>query len=502
MLLTSKTTIPDSLQGTIDRPRLYRQLDGWRAYRGVLIQAPAGYGKSTLVSRWIETAGLDERAAWLSLAEEDSEPRRFAQYLAAALDRCLPGVAQTIEPVLKDPRSDARRVLERLLGILQQEFLTGGAVAEEHVLLIFDDLQRVRSADIDRFILQVLEFGPQKLHLVLVTRQQTDLPVARLYAQGKVLALDKEDLRFTEEEVAAYLQEHGFASFMGEDVARLTERSEGWVAALQLALLSLEQRGSVAALQRALQGNEQWLAHYLVDEVLARQRAEVQRFLLETSLLERFNADLCSAVTEMEDAAAQLAAITRADLFLIPLDREGNWYRYHHLFQELLQKRVKEELGAGAVGALQQRAGRWLADHGDYEAALRHLLAGGAVDAAVDMLETVMRRLIVRDHFAALRLFHLLPEPLCRELPQLALDRAFLAVVLDEPQLAIYVDQAKEALATYSRLHREHADWQGEWLVLHSGVLLKQGQLQAAAEGISQASAYVAVLDDLAAGLM
>ena len=212
---------------------------------------------------------------------------QFIHYMAAALDSCRPGLLAAVQPVLKDPQSSALRALTRLLAFLEENSLPQFPSAGQHMLLVLDDLQRIESTEIEALIHKVLEFGPDNLHLLLLARQRTELSLARLYAHGAILALNKQDLRFTEQEVQAYLQQQGFPTASAADVAQLTLRSEGWVSGLHLAILSLRKRGSVPELLRALKGDREWLAEFLADEVLDRQRPDLRLFLLQTAILER-----------------------------------------------------------------------------------------------------------------------------------------------------------------------------------------------------------------------
>ncbi len=186
-------------RGSLTAPRLYRQLDRWQDFRAVVIHAPAGYGKSTLVSRWIDISGLGGRSAWFSLEEEDSSPYQFIQYMAAALDSCHPGLLAAVQPVLKDRQGSAQRALTRLLAVLEENSFPPSPTAGQHLLLVLDDLQRIESAEVEALIHKVLEYGPDNLHLLLLARQRTELSLARLYAHGAILALNKQDLRFTGE---------------------------------------------------------------------------------------------------------------------------------------------------------------------------------------------------------------------------------------------------------------------------------------------------------------
>ena len=297
MLTNARITKPAYAVGIVDRPRLYRRLDDWRMVRAVAIHAPAGYGKSSLVSRWLDECTPAARVAWLALDADDNDPHFFVGHLAAALDRVAPGVQALIQPILQDSHAPAARAVERLCAALQEN----AGAAPEPILLVLDDLHFVEAPAVHALIAACLEYGPTNLHFILLARRRTALPLARLYAHGKIFALDDEDLRFTEAEVAAYLQGRGFPLPTGAEVAELTARSEGWITALQLAVLTLRERSAVHDLLAVLHGANTWLADFLTDEVLDRQPPELRHFLLQTALLDAFNAELCAAVTGMAD---------------------------------------------------------------------------------------------------------------------------------------------------------------------------------------------------------
>lgn len=279
VLIAAKIARPGYTTAMVNRPRLYRRLDAWRRVRALAIYAPAGYGKSSLVSRWLDVAGLTGQAGWLNLDEADADPMRFVFYVAAALETVRPGMLGLVKPILAAPQGDPACALHHLLTAF--ETLVPDTAAEQDVLLVLDDLQRVQAPEVDALLQQLLEQGPAALHILLLARQRTDLRLARLYAQEMLTHLGADEMRFTEEEVAAYLAAKGFDAPAALAVAELTRRSEGWVTALQLAVLLLPHPGDVGELVNALHGTRDWLVEYLVDEVLARQPPELQQFLLK-----------------------------------------------------------------------------------------------------------------------------------------------------------------------------------------------------------------------------
>ncbi len=490
---TGKPRYPSS---QIDRPRLYRRLDRWPDARAIVIQAPTGYGKSSLVSRWIDCSGLDATTAWLSLTEDDSAPRHFVHHLAAALDRILPGALLSVQPILEDNQGNAERALARLFDTCWGVDGIDALPAARHTLVVLDDLHRVRSKEVDECITAILEKGPPTLHLLLLTRHPTGLPLARRYLHDEVLFLNTDDLRFTPEEIKSYLLCHGFAQPDEAEVAQLSVRSEGWVAALQLAMLSLRGRGRVSDLIRRLRGDSAWLAQYLADEVLDQATPELRRFLLQTSILDAFTAEFCAAVTGDHEAYARLGELARAELFLISLDDESNWFRYHHLFQELLQHRLRAEQSAGAIAELHRRAAAWLAAAGAIESAVRHLLAAGEEEQAAELVEAQLRNMWWRTPYNARQLLALLPHAVLVQRPQLMLDRCRLAALLDDIRQIPYVREAKRTLQERQRSDPDAGRHHAEWLVFQTGSFFLKRDLGAAGAAARQAETALSHLDD------
>ena len=495
MLSISRITKPVYAASIINRPRLYKRLNGWQDVRAVVIHAPAGYGKSSLVSRWLDQCVPTARTAWLALDEDDNDPRDFVRHLAAALEQMIAGAPALIEPILQDGGAPVRRALELLCAALQEP----AGAAGQPTLLVLDDLHIISAPEVQALLTTCLEHGPPNLHFILLARRRTALPLARLYAHSKVVVLDAEDLRFTEAEVAAYLQRRGFQPPTGAELAELTVRSEGWITALQLAVLALRDHTAVHDLLDMMHGANTWLADFLTDEVLDRQPPELRYFLLQTSLLDAFNAELCAAVTGMDDAYGKLAAIARADLFLLPLDGKG-WFRYHHLFQELLQHRLLAQAPAPIVAELHRRAATWLVRAGQVHSAVRHLLAAGAMDEAVALVEAQMGASLLRDPYRAQTLLALLPEDGLRQRPQLMLDRCRIAALFDDRQMLSYVQEAERTLQRQASADPHASRHHAEWLVLQAGGAFLRGDLAAAADGSRAAQAHLSLLDDFHTG--
>lgn len=497
-----RLTKPQVFPTLIDRPRLYRRLDQWTEKRAIVIYAPTGYGKSSLISRWIDCSGHARRAAWLSLEEDDNDPRQFALDLTSALDRILPGALALVQPILEHSEGTVERVLTRLFSTYWDEASAEALPADQHTLLVLDDLHRINSSAVERAIRMILEEGPPNLHLLLLARQRTTLPLARLFAHGGILTLGVEELRFTAPEISEYLLGHGFQHPTEDELAQLAERSEGWVTALQLAVLVLQGRTNVSELIQVMHGKNIWLAEYLTDEVLSQQTPALRHFLLQTSILDAFNVSLCVAVTGIDDAYARLDEVARKDLFLIALDEKATWFRYHHLFREMLQHRLHAQTEASAVAGLHRRAADWLLAAGDAPGAIRHRLAAGDKEQATALVESQMRAILLQEPYQARTLLALLPDDLLRRSPQLMLDRCRLAALLDDKTSATYIKEAEHTLQTLKDSDPDAARHHAEWLVLRAGSLFIQRDLAATADAVGQAQPFSSQLDDVHSGVL
>ena len=336
-ILATKLYIPPSRRSLVLRPRLVERLnDGLAAgNRLTLISAPAGFGKTTLVCEWV--AGCGRPVAWLSLDAGDSDPSRFLTYLIAALQTVAPGVGGGVLAVLQSPQPPP---LESTLTALLND-VTG---IERDVVLVLDDCHVLDGKPLDDALAFLVEHLPPQLHLVIATREDPTLPLARLRARSQLTEVRGADLRFTPDEAAEFLRQVMGLDLSTDEIAALEARTEGWIAGLQLAAISLQGRADAAGFIRSFAGSHHFVLDYLVEEVLGRQPELVQAFLLRTSILDRLCGPLCDAVLLDASAPGQetLEYLERANLFIVPLDNERRWYRYHHLFADLLRQRRQQ----------------------------------------------------------------------------------------------------------------------------------------------------------------
>ena len=356
-ILATKLYIPPPRPKVVHRQRLHELLDEIPQRKLTLISAPAGFGKTTLVGAWIAGCGLP--AAWLSLDEGDSDPARFLTYLIAALQTVSDNVGVALLAPLQSPQPPPA---ETILAALVNEL----AAVPNDFVLVLDDYQVIGAQSIDGALEFLLEHLPPRMHLVITTREDPRLPVAKLRARGQLNEVRVADLRFTPAEAEAFLNECMGLSLAAGDVAALEDRTEGWAAGLQLAALSLRGQKDAGGFIQAFTGSHHFVLDYLLQEVLQQQPAGVQTFLLRTSVLDRLCGSLCDAVLldPATDGQATLEYLERANLFIVPLDNERRWYRYHHLFADLLRQRAGSSVaGAPLVNELRARASQWCEDH-------------------------------------------------------------------------------------------------------------------------------------------
>lgn len=393
-ILATKLYIPPPRPRVVPRPRLVGQLNAGLHRKLILVSAAAGFGKTTLVSNWISdflaaAGGRPEamagqgknvnRVAWLSLDEADSDPARFLAYLVAALQTIKINLGEGILAVLQSSQPPP---IEALLTTLLNEI----TVIPDHFILVLDDYHVVDSMPVDEALTFLLERMPPQMHLVIATRQDPDLPLARLRARGQLTELRAVDLRFTPAEAAEFLNQVMGLDLSAADIAALEERTEGWIAGLQLAALSMQGQADTSGFIQAFSGSHHFVLDYLLEEVLHRQPEHIQTFLLRTSILSRLCGPLCEALLETPPGSGQatLETLERANLFIIPLDSERRWYRYHHLFGDLLRQRFGKPQ---EFSAYHLRASAWYAANDDLAEAFQHALAAEDFERAAGLAE-------------------------------------------------------------------------------------------------------------------
>jgi LuxR family transcriptional regulator, maltose regulon positive regulatory protein len=384
-ILATKLYIPPPRPKVVLRPRLIERLNEGLRSKLTLVSAPAGFGKTTLLSAW--AAGCGRPVAWLSLDERDNDPTRFLTYLVAALQTIAANIGAGALGLLQSPQPAPT---ESILTALLNEITT----LPEPCVLVLDDYHVIEAKPVDDALNFLLDHLPPQVHLAIATREDPQIPLARLRARGQLTELRATDLRFTPSEAAGFLNEVMGLNLLAEDIAALETRTEGWIAGLQLAAISLQGRQDVTSFIRSFTGSHHFVLDYFMEEVLQQQSESVQTFLLRTSILDRLCGPLCDAVLLDTSGSGQqtLEYLERANLFIVPLDNERRWYRYHHLFADLLRQRLQSTVSstgdAGPVIAeLHKGASQWYEDKGLEIEAFQHAAAANDVERAARLIE-------------------------------------------------------------------------------------------------------------------
>jgi LuxR family maltose regulon positive regulatory protein len=382
-LLQTKLYIPPTRPEIIPRPRLIERMNDGLQRKLTLVSAPAGFGKTTLVSDWLRQ--LDVPAAWVSLDESDNNPVRFLTYFVAALRTIEADIGKGVSNPLQSPQPPP---IEAVLTSLLNEI----AVIPNRLVLVLDDYHLIEAQPIHDALTFLLEHLPPQMHLIIATREDPHLHLARLRARGLLTELRATDLRFTSAEAAEFLNQAMGLDLSAEDIATLETRTEGWIAGLQLAALSMQGRDDATSFIKSFSGSHHFVLDYLVEEVLERQSENVQAFLLQTAILDRLTGSLCDAVcsvgtsTDQDNGQATLEMLEHANLFIVPLDQERRWYRYHHLFTDLLRRRL-HQTQPERVPKLHFQASEWYEQNGSPADAIRHALAAEDFERAADLAE-------------------------------------------------------------------------------------------------------------------
>ena len=381
-LLDTKLYAPRRPTGLVSRPHLTDRVQRGAQSKLTLVSAPAGFGKSTLLAEWLGVAPAEGSVtAWLSLDPGDNHPVTFWMHVIAALRTVAPTVGSKSLTLLESPDRSIESVLAPLLNELN--------ALPDDLVLVLDDYHTIDSPEIQVGMAYLLEHLPAQVHLVIATRADPALPLARLRAKGNLIEIRAIDLRFTPDEASAFLNGVMTLGLTAQDVAVLEGRTEGWIAAIQLAGLSMQGRDDVAGFIARFAGDDRYIVDYLVEEVLQRQPEQVRTFLLETSILSRLNGPLSDAVTGRDGGKAMLEALERQNLLLVPLDDRREWYRYHHLFGDVLEAHLRDERPAD-LPALHQRAAEWFERTGERGEAIRHAIAGTNFERAADLIELAL----------------------------------------------------------------------------------------------------------------
>jgi len=427
MLLITKLYIPPARPKLVSRPHLIERLNAGLHGKLTLVSAPAGFGKTTLLSEWARQ--VETPVAWLSLEKGDDDPERFLTYIIGALQTVHENVGEGALQMGRMPQPPsatpaARDELERIETVLTS-LINEIAAIPTALVLVLDDYHVIQDQLIHYGLTFLLDHLPPQMHIVVAGRVTPALPLARWRARGQLAELQADDLRFGPDEAAMFLTETMDLNLSPGDIERLETRTEGWVAGLQMAALALQ--GTALP---DLSGDARYIMDYLIQEVLDQQPQAVQSFLLQTAILERLSGSLCSAVTGNDQSQTMLQTLERRNLFIVPLDNRRRWYRYHHLFSELLRRRLEQQTHPHTIASLHRRAAVWYEHNALVPDAINHALAAQDFELAVRLIEAHAETMLQRSEIATLfNWLDALPPEVVRDQPFLCVVRAWALLI-------------------------------------------------------------------------
>ncbi len=418
-LLHTKLYISPLRSKIVLRPRLIERLDDALFGGFTLISAPAGFGKTTLLREWISQQDLS--LAWFSIDNGDNDPIRFWTYVIAALQTVQPDIGRAVFAAIQTPQPPA---IESLLAELINEITTNSnyssaLTAKPRFILVLDDYHLITESNVHNSLVFFLDNLPPQIHLIISGRSDPPWPLARLRARRKMNELRADDLRFSSQEIAIFLNSVMMLNISPENIAALERRTEGWIVGLQMAALSMQKSSDISAFIRAFTGTNRFILDYLLEEVLDQQSSDTQEFLLKTSLLEHLSADICDFILGRSNSKMLLSQIEKANLFLIPLDDHRKWYRYHHLFSELLCNQLTLRY-PDVVSHLHQKASQWLEDQGYVDESVDHALAANDYDRLARLCEKYAQGMLQQSRHSVLHTWiEALPSDLIHKRPWL-----------------------------------------------------------------------------------
>ncbi|MBX3084661.1 MAG: hypothetical protein KF716_23705 [Anaerolineae bacterium] len=415
-LLQTKLTIPSVRTDLVARPRLVRRFDSGLSRRLTLICAPAGFGKTTLLSEWLSAApNKDVPIAWVALDEDDNDLNRFLTYLVCALTTIDISESETMLSLLQPPQVPPKAMLTTLISQLEPY--------PNRFVLALDDYHLITNPKVHEALAFLLDHLPSQMRILIISREDPPLPLSRLRGRDQLTEIRADDLRFTQEEASLFLWQMLGITLNLQQVAELEARTEGWIAGLQLAALAMKGRNDLASFISAFTGSHRFILDYLTEEVLDLQSDDLQAFLLQTSILNRMCGALCDAVAGRTDGQAMIEQIERGNLFLISLDDERNWYRFHHLFGDMLRKRLQIVMSKAEIEELHRRASQWFAREGLIDESISHAISARDFASAATILEESCRKYPV-DSWGDqwIRRAKQIPDDVMRHYPLLAIE--------------------------------------------------------------------------------
>jgi len=484
-LLTTKLYIPTPRRILVARPRLIETLNGGQDGKLTLISAPAGFGKTTLLAEWIGTN--NKLFAWLSLDDGDNNLKRFFTYLIAALQQIDESIGEALLPILEATDDPPVEPMVTLL-------INNIASIEKEFSFVLDDYHLISNEEIHNAISFLLERLPPNAHIVISGRVDPPITISRLRARDQMIEIRPHDLRFIESEGRIFLNDVSDLDLSPEDIAALLSRTEGWITGLKLAALSMQGRKDKQEFVATFSGSHHYIIDYLVDEVVALQSDEVRSFLYKTSILDRFCAPLSDAVLEISDSRGIIRDIDEANLFLIPLDDERRWYRYHHLFAEFLIQRLQEREPKD-IPELHRRASEWFENDGLIVEAVNHSLVGEDYERAAQLVENIGPDMMMRSEFDQLeKWLDAMPKELVENWPWLCIIRAWMYDRWAQFDLGEnYLMHAEAVVDRHASSNPDEAEKiiRGQIAAIRALYAIKKGQIPQSIEYSNQALDYL-----------
>lgn len=426
MLLT-KLHIPPAGNNIVHRSELHEKLNIGLDRKLILISAPAGFGKTTLLSDWINQQNIP--TAWFSIDKADNDPVEFLSYIISGIQNINKEFGQSALKLIKSPN---RPSCESIVSLLINEILK----INKNFLLVFDDFHLIESTDILKLVSYLLEHIPAKVHIVILTRSDPKLPIARLRSQHQLVELRSSDLSFSVNDISILFNKKLKLGISAEDVILLESKTEGWIAGLQLTALSMRGREDVTEFIQCLKGDNRYIMDYLIEEVLKIQTDDIKKFLLQTSILEQMSAPLCDIVLNRNDSQIILEKLEKNNMFVIPLDNDRKWYRYHHLFADLLKQRLHLK-GKAAINDLHNKAIEWFKDNSMPQFAIEHAIETRDFEKSIrylgDIVETMWKN---GQHAAILKYGDLLPDEFIKKNVVFSLYYAWILIIVGKNQKA------------------------------------------------------------------
>ncbi len=424
MLLT-KLHIPSARNNTVLRPELYEKLNKGLSRKLILVSAPAGFGKTTLVSDWIHQRQIP--AAWFSLDKGDNDPVEFLSYIISGIQSIHATFGQSAFKLLK---SSNKPNTESIAALLINDILN----IKQNFLLVLDDFHFINSREILELTTYLLQHIPGNIHIVILTRSDPALPVARLRSQHQLVEMRLADLSFSANEISVLFNKKLKIGISIDDAFSLENRTEGWIAGLQLAALSLQGREDISEFIKDLKGDNQYIMDYLMEEVLKTQSDEIKEFLLQTSILKQISAPLCNAVLNRNDSQLILENLDKNNTFFIPLDADRNWYRYHHLFADLLKQRLQQRDKAFII-ELHNKVSDWFKNNSMPLMAVDHAIKAGDFEKSIlflgEIVETMWKN---GQHAVILKYGDLLPDEIIKKSVDFCLYYAWILIIAGQIQ--------------------------------------------------------------------